>query len=103
MRFVGQTELAGFLTRSPGYADTLRAWLAEMKHGRWTSAAGLVADFPNVDASDLPSVVFRLALAALRVETIIDFRRGIVLLVEITAVASLRPKQNLPGMSPRDH
>ncbi len=88
MRFVGQTEVAGFLAQLPGYSDTVSAWLAEMKHGRWASAAALAADFQNVDTSELPSVVFYLAPAAVRIETIIDFRMGIVLLVGIAPFAA---------------
>jgi hypothetical protein len=90
MRFVGQTEVAGFLAQSPRYVDTVRAWLAEMKNGRWTSATALAADFHNVDTSELPSVVFYLAPAFLRIETIIDFRMGIVLLVAIAPFAAMQ-------------
>lgn len=90
MRFVGQTEIAGFLAQSPGYVDPVRAWLSEMKHGHWTSPAALAADFQNLDTTELPAVVFYLAPAALRIETIIDFRMGIVLLVAIAPFAAMQ-------------
>jgi mRNA-degrading endonuclease HigB of HigAB toxin-antitoxin module len=103
MRFVGQTEVAGFLAQSPGYVDALRAWLAEMKHGRWASAAALAADFQNVDTSELPSVVFYLTPAALRIETIVDFRMGIVLLVAIAPFAAMKGNQQRDWNARRDH
>jgi mRNA-degrading endonuclease HigB of HigAB toxin-antitoxin module len=103
MRFVGQTEIAGFLAQSPGYRDTIRAWLAEMKHGRWASAAALAADFQNVDTSELPSVVFYLAPAALRIETIIDFRIGIVLLMAIAPFAAMQGNPQHSWNAQRDH
>ena len=103
MRFVGQTEVAGFLARSPGYVDTVRAWLAEMKHGRWASAAALAANFQNVDTSELPSVVFYLAPAALRIETIIDFRMGIVLLVAIAPFAAMQDNPQHSWNARRDN
>lgn len=90
MRFVGQTEIAGFLAHSPAYGDTLRAWVAEMRHGRWASVGALAADFHDVDASALPTVNFYPPSSKLRIETIIDFRLGIVLLVTIDPRGSLR-------------
>jgi mRNA-degrading endonuclease HigB of HigAB toxin-antitoxin module len=83
MRFVGQTEIAAFLAECPDRSEGLRAWLAEMKHRNWDSADALVADFVNVDASSLPAVIFYLKPTALRIETLIDFRNGVVLLTAI--------------------
>jgi mRNA-degrading endonuclease HigB of HigAB toxin-antitoxin module len=83
MRFVGQTEVAAFLAECPDQSDGLRAWLAEMKHRSWGSANALAADFLNVDASGLPTVIFYLEPTALRIETLIDFRNGVVLLTAI--------------------
>jgi len=103
MRFVGQTEVAGFLAQSPEHGDTVRAWLAEMKHGRWVSAAALAADFQNVDTSELPSVVFYLAPAALRIETIIDFGMGIVLLVAIAPFTAMQGDSQNSWNAHRDY
>lgn len=103
MKFVGQTEVAAFLAVSPGYEDAVRAWLAEMKYGQWLSAAALTADFQNVDTSELPSVVFYLAPAALRIETIIDFRVGIVLLVAISPLAAVQGSPQYSWNARRDH
>jgi hypothetical protein len=85
VRFVGQTEIASFLLEWPEYAEPLQAWLTEMKHRRWPSADALAVDFPNVDASRAPVLVFYLLPAGIRIETLVDFRNGIVLLTVIQA------------------
>jgi mRNA-degrading endonuclease HigB of HigAB toxin-antitoxin module len=103
MRFVGQTEVVEFLAQSPEYADTVRAWLAEMKHGHWASAATLTTDFQNVDTSGLPSVVFYLAPATLRIETIINFRMSIVLLVALAPFTSMQGNLQQPWNAHRDN
>jgi mRNA-degrading endonuclease HigB of HigAB toxin-antitoxin module len=63
--------------------DALRAWLYELEHAEWTQPARLSASFPRVDLSALPSAIFHLATAPLRIETLIDFRTGIVLVTHI--------------------
>jgi hypothetical protein len=95
MRVVGLTEIAAFLSECPDQSDGLRAWLAEMKYRSWGSADALVADFLNVDASSLPAVIFYLEPIALRIETLIDFRNGVVLLIAIqrSAVRSSHSRQ----------
>ena len=103
MRFVGQTEIASFLAECPGYALPVRAWLAEMKHRRWTNADAIVADFLNVDASRLPTVVFNLEPAALRIETLIDFRNGVVLLTAIQRPTMMADRSSPTRNTHRDH
>ncbi|MHC2374861.1 mRNA-degrading endonuclease HigB of HigAB toxin-antitoxin module [Bradyrhizobium diazoefficiens] len=83
MRFVGQTEVATFLAGSPAYDNTVRAWVAEMKSGAWQSAAALAAEYQKVDVTQLPWVVFYLVPSALCIRTLVNFRIGIVMLVEI--------------------
>lgn len=83
MRFVGQTEIAAFLAKCPEQGDVVRAWLTEIKYRRWASAEALAADFLNVDASGLPTVIFHFGTRALQIETLIDFRNGVVLLTAI--------------------
>jgi mRNA-degrading endonuclease HigB of HigAB toxin-antitoxin module len=89
MRFVGQTEIAAFLAECPDRGDGLRAWLMEMKHRTWGSADALAADFLNVDVSGLPFVIFYLEPIGLRIETLIDFRNGVVLLTTIRRSAMM--------------
>jgi mRNA-degrading endonuclease HigB of HigAB toxin-antitoxin module len=89
MRFVGQMEVAAFLGDHPKETDRLQAWLAEIKHRNWDSAEALSADFPNLEASKPPLTVFRLGDAALRVETIIDFRNRVVVLRTIQELAPI--------------
>lgn len=83
MRFVGQAEVYAALAASPADGDALRAWTSEVKHRIWTSAGELAADFQNVDVSGLPVVVFYVAPTALRIETLINFRLGVVLVTAI--------------------
>lgn len=87
MRFVGHNEIAAFLARWPGYGPPVRAWVFEVKHRHWDSAAALEADFGHVDISALPIVIFHLQPITLRINTVIDFRRGIVLLTAIKQIA----------------
>lgn len=79
MKLLGQTEVCAFMGECPGHGDTLMAWSSELKHRRWKSAAELAADFGRIDVSGVPVVVFHLAPEWLRVETIINFRLGIIL------------------------
>lgn len=96
MRFVGLTEIAAFIAQCPGDAETVRAWMMEIKHRTWASAGALALDFPNADASHLPVVVFYLGFRSVRIETLIDFRNGIVLLTEVHRLAMM------PGRSPQN-
>jgi mRNA-degrading endonuclease HigB of HigAB toxin-antitoxin module len=86
MRIVGQIEVATFLSDHPNETDRLQAWLAEIKHRNWDSREALSADFPNLDMSQPPLTVFRLGQAALRVETLIDFRNRVVVLRTISSL-----------------
>jgi mRNA-degrading endonuclease HigB of HigAB toxin-antitoxin module len=103
MRFVGKTEVGGFLAQAPEYDDTVKAWAAEMKHGHWHSAAALAADYQNIDISDLPSVIFYLESVELRIDTMIDFRRGIVLLVAIAPFAAAEDNPQSFSNAHHDH
>ena len=83
MRFVGQTEVAAFLASSPELADSLRAWLTEIKRRRWNGFQELASDFRSVDVSAPPEVVFNLATSGVRIATLFDFRNDVVLLTSI--------------------
>jgi mRNA-degrading endonuclease HigB of HigAB toxin-antitoxin module len=96
MRFVGQTEVAGFLATSPAYNNTVKAWVAEMRSGQWGSATALAADFQNIDVSALPWVMFYLRPSALRIRTLIDFRIGVVMLLAIDLSAARHGIQTQP-------
>lgn len=80
MRFVGQTEIAAFLAEWPVQGESVRAWLAEIKYREWPSAAALGSDFRSADVSGVPTVVFYLSEAGVRIETLVDFRTGVVML-----------------------
>jgi mRNA-degrading endonuclease HigB of HigAB toxin-antitoxin module len=103
MRFVGQAEIAAFLAECPDQSDGLRAWLAEMKHRTWGSVDALAADFLNVDASGLPRVIFYLEPTSLRIETLIDFRNGVVLLTSIQRPAMAPGGLRQAWNAHRDH
>ena len=93
MRFLGQSEVSEFLAGRPDCGPPVRAWISELKHRDWDCAASLQADFGLVDISALPFVIFHLQPATLRIDTLIDFRRRIVLLTAIgqTALATSAP------------
>jgi mRNA-degrading endonuclease HigB of HigAB toxin-antitoxin module len=94
MKFLGRTEVVVFLSEHPGHAETLRAWLTEIQHRDWHSREALAADFQSVDATRPPLAVFRLGRPALLIETLVDFRNGIVLLTEIRMATELEPLVN---------
>jgi mRNA-degrading endonuclease HigB of HigAB toxin-antitoxin module len=103
VRFIGQTEVSAFVAAWPAYADTVRAWLTEIKYRHWLLPAEMAEDFREVDVSNPPLIVFYLAPVAVRIETLINFRLGIVLLTRIDPPAvgygELRPSWNIR----RDH
>ena len=103
MRFVGQTEIAAFLLGSPNQGDGVRAWLAEIKHRRWASAEALAGDFGSVDVSAVPVVVFYLEPRALRIETLVDFRNGVVMLTAIERLAMSSDRSRQTWNMHRDH
>src|SRR5687768_11919937 len=103
MRFVGQTEIAAFLADSPDQGDGVRAWLAEVKHRRWASAEALARDFLNVDVSAVPIVIFYLETRALRIETLINFRNGVVLLTAIERLVMSHGHSRQTWNMHRDH
>jgi mRNA-degrading endonuclease HigB of HigAB toxin-antitoxin module len=83
MRFVGLTEVASFVASLPDEGAIMRAWLTEIRFRSWDTAGSLLADYPNADISRPPHVVFYLGDNGLRIETIIQFRAGIVFLTQI--------------------
>jgi hypothetical protein len=58
----------------------------EIRYCAWANELELIAAFPSVDLSNVPAVIFVLAGAAIRIETLIDFRLGIVLLTHISEI-----------------
>lgn len=83
MRFVGLTEIACFVASLPDEGAIVRAWLMEIRFRTWETADSLLADYPNADISRPPVVVFYVGDDGLRIETIIQFRAGIVFLTQI--------------------
>jgi hypothetical protein len=92
MRFAGLAEVDAFLARHPGDAGLVRAWLTEMRQGSWPTAQALKVDFDDVDATDPPKVVFVFRKRLVRVETLINFRMGVVLLTRIRQEPALLPR-----------
>jgi hypothetical protein len=83
MKFLGLAEAALFLREHPKQAEALRAWLGEIQHRKWCSYEALAADFQYVDITFPPRAIFRLGQPALEIDTLMDFRNGIVLLTGI--------------------
>jgi len=90
MRVLGQLEVAEFVRGHPEEADLLRAWLSEVRHHRWANSQALKADFRSVEANQPTRAVFRLGPKPIVVETIIDFRNGVVLLVTLSVSDVMR-------------
>jgi mRNA-degrading endonuclease HigB of HigAB toxin-antitoxin module len=103
MRFVGQTEICALLAAWPEHGDALRAWASEIKYRWWKSAEDLVADFRDVDASRNPVVVFYLVPVGLRIETLINFRLGIVLVTDFRPHALMSARSLETWDARRDH
>jgi hypothetical protein len=87
MRFLGHVEVVSFLREHPGYAENLLAWLGEIQHRYWRNSRALAADFQSVDVTCPPAVVFRLGRPELVIETLADFRNGIMLLTRVQAAS----------------
>lgn len=83
MKFLGLTEVAAYLQNNPTTAETIRAWVGEIKHRNWESAEELRADFRSVDVSQAPTTIFFLGRTSIRAETLIDFRKKLVLLTAL--------------------
>jgi hypothetical protein len=67
------------------------------------SAAEFTGDFKNVDVSNLPALVFYPAPAGLRIDTLINFRTGIIMLMAIEPIAASRSNQLQPWNTQRDY
>lgn len=79
MRILGQLEVADFVRAHPSETQVISAWLSEMRHRRWVSPQALIADFRYAHANPPPHAVFRLGPTPVFVETVIDYRNGVVL------------------------
>ncbi len=84
MRLLGQLEVADFAQGHPDETAILGAWVNEMRHRSWTNSAALTADFKFADTQQPPYAVFRLGPTPVFVETIIDYRNGVVLVVRLS-------------------
>lgn len=83
LKFLGQSEAAQFLHYHPAHADTVQAWIGEIRHGTWRTPTDLAADFRSVEAASPPRAIFRLGHPAIVLETLVDFRNEVVLLTKI--------------------
>ena len=95
MRVVGLDLIAlHLLSCGSTDADALRAWVYELAHRDFESAAGLAAAFRQVDLSALSIAIFRLSSAPVRIDTLIDFRTGVVLVIHVSEVQRLVQSAN---------
>jgi mRNA-degrading endonuclease HigB of HigAB toxin-antitoxin module len=102
MRFVGQTEVVTFLRDHPAESERLRAWVAEMRHRNWRSPQELTSAFRDVDTSRSPLTVFRFDRPPIHIETLIDFRTNVLMLVAIKH-PQLHVAHHHDGSERRDH
>lgn len=89
MRVVGLDLVAEYAARaSEQDATRLRSWLYEVRHRSWRNLTALKSDYSCVDISNPPCTAFVLASAPVRIESIIDFKRGLLV---VTAVKPTLP------------
>lgn len=88
VRVVGLDLVANHLLgcRSSTEAEAIRAWVYELEHRDFGDPARLTAGFRQVDLSKPPVAIFHLAGTPLRIDTLIDFRTGVVLVTHISEV-----------------
>jgi hypothetical protein len=79
MRLLGQVEVAAFVRHHPDETEVLAAWLNEVRHHGWANSDALMADFRSAEAHQPPYAVFRLGPTPVFVETIVDYRNGVIL------------------------
>ena len=80
---MGQAEVAAFLRDHPVETERLQAWVAEMRHHNWRNAQDLATMFRDVDGSRPPMTIFRFDKPPLHMETMIDFRTNVMVLLAI--------------------
>ena len=102
MRFVGQAEVVAFLREYPAESERLQAWVAEMRHRKWRSAGELTSAFRDIDTSRSPLTVFRFDRPPIHIETLIDFRTNVLMLLAIKH-PQLHVAHHEYGSERRDH
>lgn len=90
MRVVGAGVIDAYLAANPPSltSEFLRALIYELRENYWKKPQVLASAFPKADLSALPKAVFRLDDGAVLVDTLVDFRTGVVLVTGITEVSS---------------
>lgn len=86
---IGLDLVADYAARlSEHDAARLRSWLYEVRHRSWRGLTALKSDYSCLDISEPPLTAFVLASAPVRIETIIDFKLGLLV---VTAVKPTLP------------
>lgn len=90
MRVVGADVIDAYLAARPPSLTTefLRALIYELREHSWKKPQVFASAFPKADLSALPKAVFRLEDGAVLVDTLVDFRTGVVLVTGITEAPS---------------
>src|SRR5688572_615663 len=101
MKLLGTTELAAFLKEQPDRAESLNAWAAEIRDRNWASPEAMARDFPHADIGQ-PEAVFQMGVPPAIVETLIDFRNGVLLVVGLRPAAALSTSSSNSDRS-REH
>ena len=89
MKLLGQVEVADFVRGHPDEAEILGAWLSEVRHRNWADSKALMAEFRSAQAQQPPYAVFRLGRTPVLVETVIDYRNGVVLVTRLSVSDSI--------------
>lgn len=84
MQVVGIDVVDDFIRASPETdAEFLRAWIFEIARGQWRDFLTLRRAFASVTIGPGAAIRFELAACPLVIDTVIDFRVGVMLVLRV--------------------
>lgn len=89
MRLLGYLEVADFVRRHPGETEVLGAWLNEVRHKRWADRKAVEAEFRMAEGSWPGHAVFRIGPTPVFVDSVIDYRNGVLLVTQLSLSSSI--------------
>ena len=86
MHLLGRSKLQPLLGLNPRIDRWLINWVAEIRHATWTSPRDLFRQYPSAIHAADTRFLFRVPDASRGIETIVDFRPGITLIVSLKSI-----------------
>ena len=83
VKLVGRDKLTDFAKKHPQARGPIKAWVAEVEAAVWTTMANIKARFPHASILADNHVVFNLGGNKYRLETIMVFASGVVVVLRI--------------------